>query len=690
MALEIVDGKPGLWRDPEWALGMPGVYALIIGASAYPHLDKDNPEATYGLGQLVSSANTAAALFEWLRDDFRLRGLSVVWCYLLLSPTAEEKAKFADRGLLHYALPDNDALRKAIQSWTGSVPREAPANRQSRTLFFFSGHGVQSNYNPLLLPSDYLDRSLGYPQLENCIGASELRKWMEENAVAEHLALIDACRNEFSPLASKGATALTSFPTTPPGGLAPRSAVTLNATSPNTVAYQALGRPYTFFGQAVLEALRGSAGADDSRVEFRELVDYVKPRVNALLKEAGAAALDQTVRPRIDGDDELVVTEIAPAAPVAKAMAQLRSRSVAKSVVLEATAARFKGSLAVRQAIELSDLRDNFLETHRRFGHEYASDVWLRGVALYALDDGRRIDSGATVLAVERDDASSIVQVDLAIHSQRQGVLLVFEGAEYVQRERLAVALPTDLGTDVPIRLTLTIARSDKDTQPKIQKLEARLGSSGHNLLFDYLWSLTLEADLGSLRAVAAKADPERLMGAAQAKTSSQTAATAGMLLLARAGRIGDVRDWTRNLMQWFPWIPDGAVLWAESLRSASACGDTQPYGVANGIDEMVSALQTLRTRGLPFFADSLDFAESLVRYALRHPLSTARRKNLEEIALWIEQVFQIAMPSGHFIVLYGLPRPKWLAAGQGALSVKEMFDILRSPAQAGQTHALT
>ncbi|HSV46369.1 MAG TPA: hypothetical protein VLJ58_11320, partial [Ramlibacter sp.] len=73
MALELVGNTVGLWRDPQWAPGMPGVYAVIVGVSAYPHLKgghKPAPE-THGLEQLVSSASTAAALFTWLRTSFR-------------------------------------------------------------------------------------------------------------------------------------------------------------------------------------------------------------------------------------------------------------------------------------------------------------------------------------------------------------------------------------------------------------------------------------------------------------------------------------------------------------------------------------------------------------------------------------------------------------------------------------------
>ena len=53
MALEPVSGTPGLWRHPQWQPGMPGVHALIIGISAYPHLEDGPAPApdTYGLGQ---------------------------------------------------------------------------------------------------------------------------------------------------------------------------------------------------------------------------------------------------------------------------------------------------------------------------------------------------------------------------------------------------------------------------------------------------------------------------------------------------------------------------------------------------------------------------------------------------------------------------------------------------------------
>jgi hypothetical protein len=682
MALEIVTGKPGLWRETGWTRDLPGVYALVVGVSAYPYLEGGATPApeTYGLGQLLSSATTAARLFDWLRSSFRREKLPVVWCYLMLAPTAEERARFDAEGLAHFAEPTYVNLRSAIQAWTGSVPKDPPASSGSRTLFFFSGHGVQSNRKAVLLPSDYLDNSLGDPDFQNCIGVDDLRDWMEDSPVAEHVALLDACRNEFSPLASKGASAYGVFPTNPPTGAPPLAAASLAATSPNAVAYQMPGHPLTFFGQAVLEALGGSAAGLDARLQFREFVDYVKPRVNVLLRDATGQPLEQAVRPRLEGDD-FVVTEIdLTKAPPTRAAASFGMAPVEPSLAVQAAlGARFDDALEVSDSIPLAALANSFPEAHRRFGHEYATHPWVAGRAeLYSLVDGQPCSEGATIHRVRRNDASSIVQVDLALDPRRGGVLLVFQDADHVQRERLAVALPTDQYERVPVRLTLAIEHVGSEPWPKLQKLEARLGPCDWNPHYGYLWSLAREADLGSLKRAAERADPERLKAAAQDKQAAETAALAGMLLLWRVGRIADVRNWTRNLMRWFPWIPDGAALWAESLRSALAQGDAQPYGVADPVEELLTALEELARRGVPYFGDTLDLVDSLVRHLRRTAVSDERRDRLQQVERWLRRALEVTLPTGHFLVVPGLPRPEAAGGGSGALTVPEILGLLR------------
>ncbi|HHW62725.1 MAG TPA: caspase family protein [Rhodocyclaceae bacterium] len=713
MALEAVSGTPGLWRDPQWQPGMPGVYALIIGISAYPHLEDGPAPApeTYGLGQLLSSARTAARMFTWLRTDFRHPDLPVVWSLLLLSPSADERTEFDAAGLTHYDTPDYARLRLGIQRWTAAVPKQPPASTHSRSVFFFSGHGVGANRTPLLLPADYLDPQFGDPQLENCFSARELQRWMTENPVGEHLALLDACRNEFSPLAEKASGAHGAFPVNPPNAPAPRAAATLASTSPDKVAYQFPGQPLTLFGQAVLEALNGGADTGNLRVDFREVVDYVRPRINVLLKAVNTA-LDQTVWPSSEGED-LIVTELAPPAVAAAgvtggAPAATRARggggalyrSVATpgvasrgpAVAAQMTAAagaavdaRFDPALQVDDDIPLAALRGSFPQTVRRFGHEYASMIWNDGnVRLHSLKDGGMLDDAARVRSVARDAASSIVQVDLALGPHPHGALLVFDGARDVQRTRLAVALPTDPDSPVPVRLMLTIAPSTPGEPPRLQKLQAWLGPDPGNPHYDYLWSLTREAELGSLRNAAGRADPERLKDAARDKLQYPTAATAGMLLLARAGTLAQVGSWTRNLMQLFPALPDAAVLWAESLRSALASGEAQPFGVAAPLQEMAEALTRLLERRLPLFADALELADSQVRFLRRAPLPDALAARVARVGQWIERIFAATLPGGHFLVVPGLPRPEWLGGGGAALTDDEIIALLRRPPASG------
>jgi hypothetical protein len=733
MSLEIVTQKLGLWHDPSWTQGMPGVYALVIGVSAYALFEGGETAApeSYGLGQLVSSATTAAKVFDWLRDSFLRENLPVVWCWLMLSPTTKEREVFEKDGLTHYCEPTYDNLRMAISTWTGIIPNQSPASDVSRSFFFFSGHGVQSNRKAALLPSNYLDTTMGNPDLQNCIGVPDLKDWMEESPVAEHIALLDACRNEFAPLAFKGANAHPLFPANDSSSKGPRAVATLQATSPNAIAYQFEGLPYTFFGQAVLDGLAGLAVSRNSSLEFNEFFDYVKQRVNTLLKDAAKVPLEQSARKSTEGGDNLIVTEfklqvipeapgirgidmagetggilpldyaaqypaliVDPAAPgirghvknmitgsgqISAPVPASEGSLSSQSQIREALRLRFDDALEVSDCIPFAALVDGSNgEAHRRFGHEYASLVWVNGRAeLYSLEDRQPCPDGATIHRVKRNDDSSIIQVDLALKPRSGGVLLVFQDSTFVERERLAMKLPTDYKEKVPIRLTLTIERAGAKSFPKLQNIEGRLGPCNWNKYYDYLWGLSREADLGSLRKAAERADTNQLKNAAYQKLQAETAATAGMLLLAEAGTIAEVEDWPRNLMEWFPLIPDGAVLWAQALRDALARKGGQPYGVTNPIEEMLAALEVVSKRGVPFFAESLELADSMVRYIQRADLTNAQRERLNTVAQWIDMAMAVTVPAGHFLLVPGLPRPEGMPGGPGAFKVAEILDLL-------------
>ncbi|TDR42098.1 caspase domain-containing protein [Tahibacter aquaticus] len=710
MALEKVDNTIGLWRDPAWTFGMPGVYAIVTGISKYPHLKNGGAVApnTFDLGQLVSSATTAADFFAWLRRGFLRKDLPVVWCYLLLSP-GEDELPLLDPAIgTHYATPDNATLQRAMQMWAGNVPAGAKA-RDSRTLFFFSGHGVQSNAVPLILPSDYLDPAFGAPMFENCVSVDELRAWAETHPATEHIALIDACRNEFSPLASKGATAKTVLPRNAPGHSGPRSTVALYSTLPTAQSYQVPGERQTFFGRAVMERLAGAARDESLAVQFLELFSYVRPRIHELIRLAGGSPAQQTAQQRLYGDDDFVVTEFLPPPAVEPAgddsgvgpedgngtglesMQPTKPAAVRRRISLservgsdrstrltaaEAASESLFDAARVDTPIRLSDLALPG-EAYRRFGHEYASEIWRKGgVTLYTADAQPADPDRLKIRAVERDALSSLVRVDFLLAPGDEALFLALDDPDSVQRQRLVMPLPRDPHSDVPYRLTLTILKSDNEAQPRIQKADLRLGpgTGTGSPYYDYLWDLTQQSEFGSLLEAARRADPAMLMDAIHHKLQAPVAATMGFLLLASVGQLHRGRDWARNLMNWFP-RADGAVLWAESVRAALARGSTNPFGIADPRDEMVKALRLLLIRGLPSSTAAFDLAQVLVRQLQRDELTETQRQTLNAVSVRLKNAYAASMPGGQFLTLAATPRPASLG-GSGPLSIRELLRL--------------
>jgi hypothetical protein len=53
-------------------------------------------------------------------------------------------------------------------------------------------------------------------------------------------------------------------------------------------------------------------------------------------------------------------------------------------------------------------------------------------------------------------------------------------------------------------------------------------------------------------------------------KSESPVAAAFAVNYLLRSGALEYLRDWPRNLANWFAWLPDDPVLWAETLIAPS------------------------------------------------------------------------------------------------------------------------
>lgn len=88
-------------------------------------------------------------------------------------------------------------------------------------------------------------------------------------------------------------------------------------------------------------------------------------------------------------------------------------------------------------------------------------------------------------------------------------------------------------------------------------------------------------------------------------KAGDPVAAAIGACAILRLGDVTRLHDWTANLYDWFPWLPDGAAIRGEHLARMGRHA------------EAARVLMRVPTRGLPIVADALFYAvERLKWYA--------------------------------------------------------------------------
>lgn len=104
-------------------------------------------------------------------------------------------------------------------------------------------------------------------------------------------------------------------------------------------------------------------------------------------------------------------------------------------------------------------------------------------------------------------------------------------------------------------------------------------------------------------------------------KRKDPVAAAAGAYALLRLEAIDRLHDWTRNLANWFEWLPDGLVAWAEHLARLGQH------------EQAAGMLSRLPERGLPALSLGLTYAcDRLRTYARRWPDNVRLGETLEEL----------------------------------------------------------
>jgi hypothetical protein len=112
-------------------------------------------------------------------------------------------------------------------------------------------------------------------------------------------------------------------------------------------------------------------------------------------------------------------------------------------------------------------------------------------------------------------------------------------------------------------------------------------------------------------------------------KLDDPVAAMAGAYSLLRGGELNRLRDWTKHLMDWMPWIPDGAAIRGEHLARLGSH------------KEAVDAFLKIAERGIPMFSDGLSFAIDRLRLYARSgdlpPTAKDAWTQLAEFATWVD-----------------------------------------------------
>lgn len=176
--------------------GQPGLHALVVGVSAYPHLLEGSGRLArdhFGLQQLSSAALTAYKIYCWLLKRQNDLSMPLATCRLLLSPSpAEVEVEPELRGLVDHCTLAN--FLTAAKEWR----TDASSHKENITFFYFAGHGLERKTgDQVLLMEDFSDGIGG--TLRNAVESSNLSNGMapfstQRNISRTQLYFVDACR----------------------------------------------------------------------------------------------------------------------------------------------------------------------------------------------------------------------------------------------------------------------------------------------------------------------------------------------------------------------------------------------------------------------------------------------------------------------------------------------------------------
>ncbi len=609
----------GLWLPTEQLKA--GAHAIVIGVSDYPHLfggsapPADLAPDNGGLGQLEVSAKTAAKVFRWLLDAGEVAGAPIATCQLLLSPRPDESAAVDELTDGAYAPADFESVRKAIVDWGNDIFAGATEPGDNVAFFFFSGHGTEHMASPALLARDILNpRSPGGAR--KAVAFLSLCQAVKTYGIDRALFFVDACRDvpgvaRTLNIVGEDILAPYAYP--------PRShdaLLCLQSTRAGGSAYQVAGDPATIFGQAVIDALDGPPPSyrpyDTTvvpwRLVFRELESHVKQKVRELLARQ-TATLIQSVVPYGDPyDSEMLVAlkqgplpdageEVVPPEgtlpPPLESIIAVRSDEIIKGFAPGLDVAAVAAAIEARGPGFTGELTDDSI-MHAIFGHESITWPWINNLRILDAWTEQPVPEAVRLVSGRSQEVGNSLTswVNVVVAPAEGKAVWIGTGGES-SSPSFAVVIPRDLMVPTPVRLDVAFEQQAQDRW-SVSAMNARLNDpagldSEVRQVWAAAWAVQRTEALSALGPAGMLAhERAALENALQRKLQSPVAAAIAGTVLIRCGALDQLHDWPRNLANWFTWLSDGAVLWAETLlqrhdRDNRARLAASPHAVSPG-----------------------------------------------------------------------------------------------------------
>jgi hypothetical protein len=538
--------------------------------------------------------------------------------------------------------------QRAIENWYADMEALKPP-ATGRSLFFFSGHGMERRQNyQVLLPSDYM-RPPGR-LMNNAISTPNITDSLSYLArVSSHVLLLDGCRNDIERLrGATGANILNDSQAIAVNPLFEKGAV--YATASGLRAYSPKSGGLSLFGQALLDGLSNKPDptldeapielihkGDISVVEINKLASYMKRRVAALIKAAKESVV-QVVRsevassdpgqpielaelPLVSDTDEFMVEEVEleSFSPDALARRALEHAAAAAAPV-PGPDAWFRQRYQVEQkaiAPPLSADREAYVQRFRTiFGSEAVTFPWLEKLQIIGLTTHRSADHKAVEILFSAQAIKTAELHRLQLHfrlatADPVGHVMMIENE---RGRRFCCVLPSDVEKRV---FQLEIDVEDGDYINFATYLSPHNDGPAGNIA--RAWEQLRALDP---LAAARQLQDTHMMDmlnvvfregedALRLKMRSPLTAAIATVLLLKGNQFDRMHDWARNVANWFPQIPDGVVLWAEQCRRMTAGPLLDPELIPWFVRE-------LSRRSLPFTADGFGLAADLVKDIVR------------------------------------------------------------------------